>query len=70
MSARDWTFLAVVLVVTCRALKLHGGVELDEVGAENVEALTAGFANARSECGSAPPKPNAIAGARRRLWCG
>ncbi len=38
---------AVVLVVTCRALKLHGGVELGDVGGEDVEALTRGFANAR-----------------------
>jgi len=39
---------AVVLVVTCRALKLHGGVKLDELGRENVAALTKGFANARA----------------------
>lgn len=38
---------AAVLVVTCRALKLHGGVELGDVGNENVEALTQGFANVR-----------------------
>lgn len=38
---------AVVLVVTCRAMKLHGGVDLDAVGAENVEAIEAGFANVR-----------------------
>ena len=39
---------AAVLVVTCRALKLHGGVALEQLGQENVEALTAGFANVRT----------------------
>ena len=39
---------AVVLVVTCRALKLHGGVELDALADEQLEAITAGFANARA----------------------
>ncbi|PRQ04353.1 Formate--tetrahydrofolate ligase [Enhygromyxa salina] len=39
---------AAVLVVTCRALKLHGGVALAELGEENVEALTEGFANVRT----------------------
>jgi formate--tetrahydrofolate ligase len=38
---------AAVLVVTCRALKLHGNVPLGELGKENVPALTAGFANVR-----------------------
>ncbi|WP_217909911.1 formate--tetrahydrofolate ligase [Pseudenhygromyxa sp. WMMC2535] len=38
---------AAVLVVTCRALKLHGGVELEAVGEEDVAALERGFANAR-----------------------
>ena len=39
---------AAVLVVTCRALKLHGNVPLAELGQENVAALTAGFANVRT----------------------
>lgn len=39
---------AAVLVVTCRALKLHGNVPLGELGQENVPALTAGFANVRT----------------------
>ena len=43
---------AVVLVVTCRALKLHGGVGLKDLGEENVEALTAGFANVRTHLGN------------------
>jgi formate--tetrahydrofolate ligase len=38
---------AAVLVVTCRALKLHGGVALDSLGDEDIAALTAGFANVR-----------------------
>jgi len=36
---------AVVLVATVRALKSHGGVEVKELGAENLEALEAGFVN-------------------------
>jgi formate--tetrahydrofolate ligase len=36
---------ACVLVATLRALKLHGGVKLDEVRAENPEAVEKGFAN-------------------------
>lgn len=36
---------ACVLVVTLRALKLHGGVKLDEVNEENVEAVELGFEN-------------------------
>jgi formate--tetrahydrofolate ligase len=43
------TFPAVaVLVVTCRALKLHGGVALELLGQENIAALTQGFANVRT----------------------
>ena len=34
-----------VLVATIRALKLHGGVKLDEVQEENVEAVEKGFPN-------------------------
>ncbi|MFB0565237.1 MAG: formate--tetrahydrofolate ligase [Candidatus Aminicenantaceae bacterium] len=36
---------ACVLVATVRALKLHGGVKLDEVKEENVKALEKGFEN-------------------------
>ena len=36
---------AVVIVATVRALKLHGGVELDHLDEENVEAMLKGTAN-------------------------
>jgi formate--tetrahydrofolate ligase len=36
---------AVVLVATVRALKYHGGVEVKDVGAENLDALRAGLVN-------------------------
>ncbi len=36
---------AVVLVATIRALKMNGGVAKSDLGAENVEAVTAGGAN-------------------------
>lgn len=36
---------AVVIVATIRALKMHGGISLKELGAENIEALAKGFAN-------------------------
>jgi formate--tetrahydrofolate ligase len=36
---------AVVLVATIRALKMHGGVEKDNLGEENVEAVAAGCSN-------------------------
>ena len=36
---------AVVVVATVRALKMHGGVPLAELGNENLAALDAGFAN-------------------------
>lgn len=36
---------AVVIVATLRALKMHGGVKKDNLSAENVEAVRAGFAN-------------------------
>ncbi len=39
---------AAVLVVTCRALKLHGGVNASILKEENVEAVREGFANART----------------------
>jgi len=38
---------AVVVVATIRALKMHGGVPLKEIGAENADAVTAGCANLR-----------------------
>jgi formate--tetrahydrofolate ligase len=38
---------AAVLVVTCRALKMHGGVPKEAINTENVEALQAGLANVR-----------------------
>ncbi|MBO0663809.1 formate--tetrahydrofolate ligase [Jiella sp. MQZ9-1] len=34
-----------VIVATCRALKMNGGVDKSELGTENVAALTAGCAN-------------------------
>ncbi|WP_097027575.1 formate--tetrahydrofolate ligase [Clostridium peptidivorans] len=40
---------AVVLVATIRALKMHGGVKKTELGTENVEALTNGFANLQKQ---------------------
>ena len=36
---------AAVVVATVRALKMHGGVDKAELGAENVEAVTAGCEN-------------------------
>lgn len=36
---------ACVLVATIRALKFHGGVKLDKVNQENIEALEKGFGN-------------------------
>lgn len=36
---------ACVLVGTIRALKFHGGVQKDELGMENIEALEKGFVN-------------------------
>jgi formate--tetrahydrofolate ligase len=36
---------AAVIVATIRALKMHGGVAKDELGAENVAAVEAGLAN-------------------------
>ncbi|MBO0903334.1 formate--tetrahydrofolate ligase [Jiella sonneratiae] len=36
---------AAVIVATCRALKMNGGVAKADLGAENVEALTTGCAN-------------------------
>ncbi|MBU8878974.1 formate--tetrahydrofolate ligase [Bacillus sp. FJAT-29790] len=38
---------AVVIVATIRALKMHGGVPKTELGKEDVQALTKGFANLR-----------------------
>jgi formate--tetrahydrofolate ligase len=36
---------AAVIVATVRALKMHGGVKKDELGAENLQALEAGLTN-------------------------
>jgi formate--tetrahydrofolate ligase len=36
---------AIVMVVTARALKMHGGVEMADIKTENLEAIEAGFAN-------------------------
>lgn len=36
---------AVVLVATIRALKFHGGIDVKELGKENLEALAKGIAN-------------------------
>lgn len=36
---------AVVLVATCRALKMHGGAKLDELSSLNMEALIKGMGN-------------------------
>jgi formate--tetrahydrofolate ligase len=36
---------AAVIVATVRALKMHGGVKKDDLGAENVTAVRAGLAN-------------------------
>ncbi|NRD80502.1 formate--tetrahydrofolate ligase [Bacillus sp. BRMEA1] len=36
---------AVVVVATIRALKMHGGVTVNELVAENIQALSKGFAN-------------------------
>ena len=36
---------AAVIVATIRALKMHGGVKLDALNTENVEAVEKGFAN-------------------------
>lgn len=41
----DKTPDVVVIVATIRALKMHGGVPVKELAAENIEALGAGFAN-------------------------
>jgi formate--tetrahydrofolate ligase len=40
-----FTPAAVVIVATIRALKMHGGVNKKELGAENVEALLKGIPN-------------------------
>jgi formate--tetrahydrofolate ligase len=37
----------VVIVATVRALKFHGGIEKDDLGTPNVEAVRAGLANLR-----------------------
>lgn len=37
---------AIVLVITIRALKLHGGANKDELAVENLDAISKGFGNA------------------------
>jgi formate--tetrahydrofolate ligase len=37
--------VAAVIVATIRALKMHGGIALKELGRENVSAVASGFAN-------------------------
>ena len=44
-QAGDLKPSGIVLVATVRALKLHGGVKFEELEKENVDAMTAGFAN-------------------------
>lgn len=39
---------AVVVVATCRAMKMHGGVDKDDLKTENVGAVAEGFANVRT----------------------
>ena len=36
-----------MIVATVRALKMHGGIEKEHLGEENVEALEKGFENLR-----------------------
>ena len=43
---------AVVLVATIRALKMHGGVEKQDLKTENVAALRKGFANLKRHAGN------------------
>jgi formate--tetrahydrofolate ligase len=43
---------AVVMVVTARALKMHGGVEMADIKTENLEAIEAGFANPAHHIGT------------------
>lgn len=38
---------AAILVVTVRALKMHGGVSKENLASENIDALVAGFENVR-----------------------
>ncbi|MCI5830410.1 MAG: formate--tetrahydrofolate ligase [Treponema sp.] len=39
---------AVVIVATCRAIKMHGGVLKADLGKENLEAIKAGFENVKA----------------------
>ena len=43
---------AVVLVATIRALKMHGGVEKDDLNKENIEAVAAGCTNLARHIGN------------------
>nr|WP_318710915.1 formate--tetrahydrofolate ligase [uncultured Treponema sp.] len=39
---------AAVIVATCRAIKMHGGVLKADLGKENLEAITTGFENVKA----------------------
>lgn len=39
---------AAVIVATCRAIKMHGGVLKTDLGVENLEAITTGFENVKA----------------------
>ena len=39
---------AAVIVATCRAIKMHGGVLKSDLGKENLEAITTGFENVKA----------------------
>ena len=39
---------AAVIVATCRAIKMHGGVLKADLGVENLEAITTGFENVKA----------------------
>ena len=39
---------AAVIVATCRAIKMHGGVLKADLGSENLEAIKAGFENVKA----------------------
>ena len=54
---------AVVLVATLRALKMHGGVALADLGGENVDAVKAGCTKPRAASGQ--PRAVRCAGRRR-----
>ncbi|MGH1810917.1 formate--tetrahydrofolate ligase [Enterococcus entomosocium] len=43
---------AIVVVATIRALKMHGGVAVADLGTENIEALERGFSNLKRHVGN------------------